>query len=161
MRWKAAILVIERRGDSGLEDTSAQVIRELVEEELQGTVVDYRVVPSETDEVMAALIEMADYHAADLIATIGGSESAPRDIVPEATRQVIDKEVPGIAEAIRAYRLAKSPDAVWQRGIAGIRGRTLIVNLPGDPKGVHEGMTAILPQLPAGLRMISGRTEQN
>jgi molybdenum cofactor synthesis domain-containing protein len=138
-------------------DTSAQVIRELVEEELLGAVVDYRVVPAETDEVMAALIEMADYFAADLIVTIGATGVAPRDIAPEATRQVVDKDVPGIAEAIRAYRMSRSPDALWQRGVAGIRGRTLIVNLPGDPKGVHDGMTAILPQLPAGLAMISGK----
>ena len=159
MRWKVAILTIGYPDVQELEDTSAQVVRELVEEELKGVVVDYRVVPSETDEIMAALIEMTDYHEADLIATVGGAGSAPRDFAPEATKRVVEKEIPGLAEAMRAYRLPRSPEAVWQRGIAGVRGRTLIVNLPEDPKGVHESLAAILPQLPVGLRTIGAGGE--
>lgn len=152
MRWKAAILTVGQRGD--LEDTSAQVVRELVEEELKGTVVDYRTVPDEMDEVMAALIEMADYHQAHLIVTIGGSGLASRDVAPEATRQVAEKEVPGLAEYLRTHLRGKTPDAIWHRGIAGLRGRTLIVNLPENPKEVHACMEAILDRLPSGLDMI-------
>jgi molybdopterin adenylyltransferase len=155
VRWKAAILTTGAGGEGEHEDTSAQVIRELVEEELKGAVIDYRIVPREMDEIMAALIEMSDYHEADLILTVGGIGLAPRDLTPEATRQVIDKEVPGLAEAMRSQGLLKSPSTVWQRGIAGVRGRTLIVNLPESPKGVHESLNAIMPQLPVGLTMIT------
>ena len=109
MRWKVAILTASDRGFRGeREDTSAQVIRELVEEEMNGEIVEYRVVPDEKDEIMAALIEMTDYYEASLILTTGGTGLAARDVTPEATLGVVDRLAPGFAEAMRAGAMAKT-----------------------------------------------------
>jgi molybdenum cofactor synthesis domain-containing protein len=158
MRWKVAILTASDRVFRGeREDTSAQVIRELVEEEIQGEIVEYRVVPDEKDEIMAALIEMTDYFQADLILTTGGTGLAPRDVTPEATLNVVDRLAPGFAEAMRFYSIQKNPRAMLSRAIAGIRGRTLIINLPGSPRGVSENLISIIHQLPHALGILSGR----
>ncbi len=162
MGWKVAILTASDLGSRGeREDTSAQVIREMVEEEMQGEIVEYRIVPDETDEIMAALIEMADYLHVDLIITTGGTGLGPRDVTPEATEQVIDREVPGLAEAMRMAALRKSPRAILSRGMAGTRGRTLIVNLPGSPKGVHENLAAVIDVLPHALGILSGSEKEH
>ncbi|WP_166241437.1 molybdenum cofactor synthesis domain-containing protein [Paenibacillus turpanensis] len=158
MRWKVGVLTVSDKGSRGdREDTSGQVIRELVEEELGGEVVDYRIVPDERDEIMAALIEMADYYHADLVLTTGGTGLAPRDITPEATLEVINRQVPGIPEAMRAASMEKTRRAMLSRGIAGIRGRTLIINLPGSPKGVSENLLSIINQLPHALAILTMR----
>jgi len=158
MSWKVAILTCSDLGARGeREDTSAQVIRELVEEELQSEIVEYRIVPDETDEIMAALIEMADYYGADLILTTGGTGLGPRDVTPEATLNVIDRVAPGFAEAMRMKSMEKSPRAMLSRGVAGIRGATLILNLPGSPKGVLEHLTTIIDVLPHALGVMTGR----
>lgn len=159
MRWKVAVLTVSDRGSRGeREDTSGQVIRELVEEELGGDVIDYRIVPDEKDEIMAALIEMSDYYRADLVLTTGGTGLAPRDITPEATYEVVDRLVPGIPEAMRAASMSVTRRAMLSRGIAGIRGGTLILNLPGSPKGVSENLLAVLDQLPHALEILTLRT---
>lgn len=159
MRWKVAILTASDRGARGeKEDASAQIIRELAEEDMQGTVVDYRVVPDEMDEIMAALIEMADYHHADLIITTGGTGLGPRDITPEATAKIVEREVPGIAEAMRAAAMQSGRQAMLMRGICGIRGTTLILNLPDHPKWVHISLAAVLDQLPAALVELTGKS---
>lgn len=158
MRWKVAILTASDKGSRGeREDTSAQVIRELIEEELGGEIVDYRIVPDEQDEIMAAIIEMTEYFNADLVLTTGGTGLAERDVTPEATLKVIDRAVPGLAEAMRMGALQKTRRAMLSRGVCGIRGRSLIINLPGSPKGVHESMMAIMDQLPHALDILSGR----
>nr|WP_207952200.1 MogA/MoaB family molybdenum cofactor biosynthesis protein [Paenibacillus turpanensis] len=158
VRWKVGVLTVSDKGSRGdREDTSGQVIRELVEEELGGEVVDYRIVPDERDEIMAALIEMADYYHADLVLTTGGTGLAPRDITPEATLEVINRQVPGIPEAMRAASMEKTRRAMLSRGIAGIRGRTLIINLPGSPKGVSENLLSIINQLPHALAILTMR----
>ncbi|REE68722.1 molybdenum cofactor synthesis domain-containing protein [Paenibacillus taihuensis] len=158
MRWKVALLTASDKGSRGeREDTSAQVIRELVEEELSGEIVDYRIVPDEQDEIMAALIEMTDYFQADLVITTGGTGLAPRDLTPEATLKVIDREVPGLAEAMRIGAMQRTRRAMLSRGVCGIRGRSLIINLPGSPKGVHENLMAIMDQIPHALNILSGR----
>jgi molybdopterin adenylyltransferase len=160
MRWKVAILTASDRGFRGeREDTSAQVIRELVEEELQGEIIEYRVVPDEMDEIMASLIEMTDYYQADLILTTGGTGLAPRDVTPEATLHVVDRVAPGFAEAMRMYSMQKTPRAMLSRAVAGIRGRTLIINLPGSPKGVQENLMAIIDQLSHALGILTGSRE--
>ncbi|GGG82235.1 molybdenum cofactor biosynthesis protein [Paenibacillus radicis (ex Gao et al. 2016)] len=158
LEWKVAILTASDKGSRGeREDTSAQVIRELVEEELGGEIVDYRIVPDEQDEIMAAIIEMTEYYQADLVLTTGGTGLAARDITPEATLKVVDRLVPGLAEAMRMGALQKTRRAMLSRGVCGIRGQTLIINLPGSPKGVHEGLMAIMDQLPHALEIVSGR----
>jgi len=157
MRWNVAIVTASDRGSRGeREDTSAQVIRELVEEELQGDIVEYRIVPDEVDEIMAALIEITEYYQPDLILTTGGVGLTLRDVTPEATLQVIDRQVPGFAEAMRMAVMRKNPQAILNRAVSGIRGRTLIVNLPGSPKGVHENLSVLMDQLPEALRMLRG-----
>lgn len=161
MLWKVAILTASDKGARGeREDTSAQVIRELVEEEVGGEIIEYRIVPDESDEIVAALIEMTDYFQADLVLTTGGTELANRDITPEATKRVIEREVPGMAEAMRMNVMQKNRAAMLFRGICGIRGRSLIVNLPGTPKGVHENLAAIMDQLPEALLMVTGQYRQ-
>src|SRR5690606_10881853 len=98
----------------------------------------------------------------DLILTTGGIGLAARDVMPEATKQVVEKEVPGLAEAIRNHQLGKpNSQAMFFRGIAGIRGNTLIINLPGSPKGVHESLEAVIEQLPIALSVISGKEGTN
>ncbi|HEX7056025.1 MAG TPA: MogA/MoaB family molybdenum cofactor biosynthesis protein [Bacilli bacterium] len=155
MQWRAAILTVTSSGvQAELEDTSAQVIRELVEEEIHGEIVDYRIIPGNTEEIMAALIEVTEYFQPDLIFTCGGSGMGSHDVVPEATMRVIEREVRGLSEAMRYGVALKTRLAMLFRGISGIRGRTLIINLPGDPKGVHENFEAILDLLPAALAAI-------
>lgn len=157
MHWKVALLSASDKGARGeREDTSAQAIRELVEEELGGEIVDSRVVPDEQDEIRAALIEMADALQADLILTTGGIGLGFRDVTPEATLLVADRSVPGMAEAMRAAAAAKSRMNLLNRGVCAIRGRTLIVNLPGEPKGVHEHLMAVMDLLPEALAQVSG-----
>jgi molybdopterin adenylyltransferase len=158
MNWKVAILTASDRGYRGeREDTSAQVIRELIEEEIQGEIIEYRVVPDEMDEIMASLIEMTDYYQADLILTTGGTGLAPRDVTPEATLNVIDRVAPGFAEAMRMISMQKTRKAMLSRAVSGIRGRTLIINLPGSPKGVQENLMAIIDQLPHALGILTGK----
>lgn len=158
MRWKVGLLTASDLGSRGeREDTSAQVIRELVEEELQGDIIEYRIVPDETDEIMAALIEMTDYYEADLVLTTGGIGMGLRDVTPEATLKVVDRLAPGFAEAMRAAMLQRSAYGMLTRGVSGIRERTLILNLPGTPKGVHECLAAVMDQLPAALAQLKGR----
>ncbi|HZG74801.1 MAG TPA: MogA/MoaB family molybdenum cofactor biosynthesis protein [Paenibacillus sp.] len=160
MRWKVAILTASDRGARGeRESTSALVIRELVEEELNGEIIEDRVVPDEMDEVMAALIEMSEYHQADLILTTGGSGLQVRDVTPEATRQVVEREIPGFGELIRGNQASRNIRSALFRGTAGLRGRTLIVNLPGKPKGVSMAMMAIMADLEAAMMSLSGIEE--
>ncbi|OUM99185.1 MAG: molybdenum cofactor biosynthesis protein [Paenibacillaceae bacterium ZCTH02-B3] len=156
MRWQVALLVTCKGGvRTAAEEESAQVIRELVEEELGGVLREERVVPDERIEIQAALIEIADYYRPHLVLTIGGSGVGPRDHVPEATMLVVDRIVPGMAEAMRRTAMRRMPEAMLHRGVCGIRGGTLIINLPGDPHGVHEHFSAILGTLPAALAAVS------
>ncbi len=153
-----AILTASDKGSRGeRKDTSAQVIREMLEEEINGQIIDYRIVQDDMDEIAANLIEVIDYHQVDLMITTGGTGFAPRDVTPEATLKVIDKHAPGLAEAMRYEALKVTPRAMLSRGIAGIRGNTLIVNLPGSPKGVHENLSVIIKQLPHALEILTGK----
>src|SRR4051794_23541392 len=158
--FRVAILTISDRSAAGLrDDASGQVIREMVLADLAAEIVAYEVVPDERPAIEAALIGWADRHAADLVLTTGGTGLAPRDLTPEATRAVIDREVPGIPEAMRAASLAKTPFAMLSRMAAGTRGQTLIINLPGSPKAVRENLAVVLPALSHGLEKLMGDPE--
>lgn len=155
--FRVAILTISDRSSQGArEDTSGAVIRELITKGLAAEVVAYQVVPDERPQIEAALREWADGRVADLVLTTGGTGLAPRDITPEATRAVLEREVPGIPEAMRAASLLKTPFAMLSRMAAGTRGNTLIINLPGSPKAVRENLAVILPVLPHALEKLMG-----
>ncbi len=118
----------------------------------------YRCVPDERDLISGALIEMCDEIKSDVVLTTGGTGFAPRDVTPEATKDVIEKEVPGIPEAIRAESLKITPRAMLSRAVAGIRGSTLIINLPGSPKAVKESLDVIIPALGHAVEILTGGT---
>jgi molybdenum cofactor synthesis domain-containing protein len=114
------------------------------------------IIPDETDRIKETLIVYADEKKLDLILTTGGTGVSPRDLTPDATLEIIDKEVPGMAEAMRRESAAVTPHAMISRAVAGIRGRCLIINLPGSPKGVRENLAVVLPALKHAVEKIKG-----
>jgi molybdenum cofactor synthesis domain-containing protein len=156
-RYKVAVLTIsDKCSDGRREDKSGKVIQELVKK-LPAKVIKYEIVPDEPEIIKEKLIDYSDKLEADLVLTNGGTGFTPRDFTPEATQEVIERAVPGIPEAMRTQCLKITKRAMLSRGVAGIRGRTLIVNLPGSSRGSKESLEAILEGLPHGLDMIAGR----
>jgi len=155
---KAAVLTVSDGVVAGTrEDTSGDVLQELLEGD--GYEVVRRVVADERDEIVRALEGLAD--EAPLVLTTGGTGFAPRDVTPEATRSVLEREAPGISEAIRADSLAKTPHALLSRGVAGVRGTSLVVNLPGSPGGCRDGFAVLRPALEHALRLLSEQTTEH
>jgi molybdopterin adenylyltransferase len=156
------ILTVSDKGSRGQrQDKSGEAIRDIVSR-VESSIVKYEIVPDEANVIAGKLIDWADGGRVDVILTTGGTGLSQRDVTPEATLSVIDREVPGIAEAMRAKSLEKTPMAVLSRAVAGLRGRCLIINLPGSPKAVQECLEVVLPALPHAVEIIKGEvTEHN
>lgn len=155
--FRAAVITTSDKGYAGQrEDESGTVIKNMLSE-AGYELVYYKLLPDERASISKDLKELCDENKADLILTTGGTGFSPRDITPEATGDIAERLVPGIAEAMRAYSLQKTNRAMLGRGISAIRGKTLIINLPGSPKAAKENLEAVLPALEHGLEMLTGR----
>jgi molybdopterin adenylyltransferase len=151
---KAAVLTVsDRVSRAAADDTSGDLLEQLLRTD--GYDVERRVVPDEADEIAAAIKGLAAQ--ADLVLTTGGTGLAPRDVTPEATRSVLEREAPGIAEALRADSIAKTPHGLLSRGVAGVVGRTLVVNLPGSTGGCRDGYAVLQAALGHALSLLADK----
>jgi len=149
------ILTLSDRSAKGERaDASGPALAELIRAQ-NWSVAKQAILPDDESAIRSALIEWADSGEMDIILTTGGTGFAPRDITPEATRSVIQRDAPGLAETMRADSLKKTPHAMLSRAVAGIRARALIVNLPGSPKGAVENLQTILPILPHAIQLLT------
>ena len=154
--FSAGIITVSDKGSQGKrEDKSGPVIAEL----LAGAAVSIKrtmIIPDEIDQIAQAIVQLADVERLDLILTTGGTGVSPRDLTPDATLKVLDREIPGMAEAMRASSMKVTPHAMISRAVAGIRGRSLIINLPGSPKGAKENLSVVMPALTHTMEKIQG-----
>ena len=158
MAFKVALIVLSDRAASGERaDACIPVMRDRLGNVY--SIVRERVLPDDAGALQAEIIELADSRIADLVITSGGTGLSPRDRTPQATAAVIDYEVPGIAEAIRVASIARVKSAMLSRALAGVRDRTLIINLPGSPKAVQESLDVVLPVLPHALELLADLVE--
>ena len=150
------ILTISDKGARGQRyDESGQTIRDIFSD-LGSDIAGYEIVPDEMDVIRRKLAEWADNKETDVIITTGGTGLGERDVTPEATIAVVDRVVPGLAEAMRAASLSKTPMAMLSRATAGVRGKCLIINLPGSPRAVRECLEVVLPAIPHAVDIIKG-----
>ena len=150
------ILTISDKGARGQRyDESGQIIRDIFSD-LGSDIASYEIVPDEMDIIRQKLAEWADNKETDVIITTGGTGLGERDVTPEATIAVVDRVVPGLAEAMRSASLSKTPMAMLSRATAGVRGKCLIINLPGSPKAVRECLEVVLPAIPHAVDIIKG-----
>lgn len=155
--YSVGILTLSDKGACGeRKDTSGPMLKELFSARQEYEVVIYRLIADDKEQISSILIEWVDKKKVDLIITTGGTGVSPSDHTPEATREVVEREVPGISEAMRRLSLEKTIQAVWSRGIAGTRGASLIVNLPGSERAARENIIAVLPALSHGLYKLKG-----
>jgi molybdopterin adenylyltransferase len=156
MLIRTAIITLSDKGSKGERvDESGKLIGEMVTS-IGASVQVYEILPDEFSLIASTLERLSDSGGLDLIITTGGTGVGPRDVTPEATRKVIDRELPGMAEAMRAESLKKTPHAMISRAVAGVRKQTLIINLPGSPKAVRENLAVVLPALAHAIEKIKG-----
>jgi molybdopterin adenylyltransferase len=155
--FTAGILIISDKGSRGeRQDKSGEAIREILSK-TDARIVDYDIVPDEKDLIVETLVKWVDRDNLDVVITTGGTGLTPRDVTPEATLAVVDRIVPGFAEAMRAESLKKTPHAMLSRAVVGTRRKCLIINLPGSPKAVRECLQVILPALPHAVETLKGQ----
>jgi len=152
----AILTVSDSCSAQGREDVSGQIIKEILPSD-KFEICGYKIVADEHGSIKKSLVHFADEVKADIVFTTGGTGLGPRDVTPEATAAVCQKMVPGLAEAMRLEGLKKTKSAVLSRAVTGVRGNTLIINLPGSPKGVRESLEVILDVLPHAKDMLLGR----
>ena len=154
--FTACIITVSDKGSQGKrEDLSGPAIAEM----LAGAAIVVKhtvIIPDEIEQIQKSIINFADVEKGDLILTTGGTGVSPRDLTPDATLEVIDKQVPGMAEAMRHQSMMVTPHAMISRAVAGIRGKSLIINLPGSPRGAKENLAVVLPALKHAIEKIKG-----
>ncbi len=155
--FQAVVITVSDRCSRGeAKDTASPAAAALLEEKIGAHVFARETVPDEKERISERLRHWCGRHSLDLVLTVGGTGFAPRDVTPEATREVVERLTPGLDEAMRAASLARTPHAMLSRGVSGIRGRTLIVNLPGSERAAQENLGTILPALGHGLKKLRG-----
>ncbi len=149
------VLTLSDKGAKGArQDESGKILQEMVAG--LGQVVRYQVIPDDLELIVSTLVDWVDKEKIDLILTTGGTGLTARDLTPQATARVLDYEIPGMAEAMRMASLAKTPHAMLSRALAGVRRQSMIINLPGSPKGARENLEVVLPALAHGLAKLKG-----
>ena len=156
---KAGILTASDRSSRGERDDESGPLLKKLAESLPAEIVYYQILPDDKEILKSALCHMSNELNCDLILTTGGTGLSPRDNTPEATKEIIEKEIPGIAEMLRQTGSSKTPFAILSRGVAGIRGNTLIVNFPGSPKAVLEGFEQLKSILPHAVSLLQGKVK--
>jgi len=161
--FTVGILTMSDKGSRGerVDISGNQVMRDVVINALNCRVVKYSMIPDEKDIISRTLVEWSDEDTMDVILTTGGTGLAKRDVTPEATLSVIDREVPGIPEAVRINTLKKTPTAMLSRAVAGIRKETLIINMPGSPKAVRECLEILVPIIPHAVAIMKGKITEH
>lgn len=156
--YRFAVLTISDKGHAGeREDASGKVVAAVMTPRGY-ELVHYAVLPDEQDRIASELARLCDENAADLVLTTGGTGLAPRDVTPEATLAVVERQCPGIPEAMRAYSMRFTKRAMLSRAVAGTRGKTLIINMPGSPKAVQECLECVIDQLDHGLDILTAKS---
>ena len=158
--FTVGVLTVSDKGAAGdRQDKSGAVIGEILSS-MDARIINYDVIPDEKELIVAKLVKWADEDNLDILITTGGTGLTTRDVTPEATLAVVDRIVPGFAEAMRAESLKKTPHAMLSRAVAGTRGECLIINLPGSPKAVRECLEVIMPALPHAVETLKGQSDE-
>lgn len=154
-KFTIGVLTLSDKGAKGArQDESGKILQEMVAG--LGQVVRYQVIPDDVEMIVATLVDWVDKEKLDLILTTGGTGLTARDVTPQATARVLDYEIPGMAEAMRMASLAKTPHAMLSRALVGVRRQSMIINLPGSPKGARENLEVVMPALAHGLAKLKG-----